>query len=64
MADDEGPADPGPTEAELWRLEQLLAAGWDDDRAILIAVSGVDLHRACDLLTDGCDPDLAWRILS
>lgn len=63
--EDTGPADPGPTEPELWRVEQLIAAGWDDDRAILIACSpSVDLHRACDILTNGCDRELAWEILT
>jgi len=42
----------------------LLAAGWPEDEALLLAARhDVDLHLACELLDHGCDPDLAWRIL-
>jgi hypothetical protein len=47
-----------------WRLEQLLNAGWPEDKAAALALSAdVDLHRACDLLRQGCALELAWEIL-
>lgn len=50
---------------EEWRLEQLRRAGWPEAEALLLALDpGVDLHHACDLLTDGCEPELAWQILN
>jgi hypothetical protein len=47
-----------------WRLEQLLAAGWPDRDAVLIAYSlHIDLHVACSIVENGCDPGLARNIL-
>ena len=50
---------------EEWRLEQLRRAGWPEAEALLLALdAGVDLQQACDLLADGCKPELAWQILN
>src|SRR5262245_9851298 len=47
-----------------WRLEQLLAAGWPEKDAVLMAYSlDVDLHVACSLLQQGCDLATARKIL-
>jgi hypothetical protein len=47
-----------------WRYQQLLQAGWPDEQALLLAANpAVDLHRACDLLSAGCKPELAVRIV-
>lgn len=51
-------------QVEDWRLEQLRRAGWSEPEALLLALDpSVDLHRACDLLAEGCDPELAWEIV-
>lgn len=48
-----------------WRFQQLVAAGWPDGYAVILAsLVDVDLHVACDLLARGCSVDLAYRILS
>lgn len=50
---------------EEWRLEELRRAGWGAFYAFRLAVDlNVDLHRACDLLKSGCDPDRAMDILT
>jgi hypothetical protein len=47
-----------------WRFGYLLGAGYDPEAALLIAKdNGVDLHRAADLVKNGCAPDTALRIL-
>jgi hypothetical protein len=47
-----------------WRLAQLADAGYSDDAtAVLATRSGVDLHRATDLLLHGCSHQTALRIL-
>jgi hypothetical protein len=47
-----------------WRLEQLLRAGYDDTAALILAdLVDVDLHLAVDLVSQGCAPDTALRIL-
>lgn len=52
-------------QVERWRHSQLLEAGWEDPQAFLLAVlTDVDLHVACDLLRSGCDPLVAWTILT
>jgi hypothetical protein len=49
---------------EDWRYHQLLAAGWPEQQALVLAANHeIDLHLACDLLTQGCDLALAWEIL-
>jgi hypothetical protein len=43
---------------------QLVGAGWSEQQALALAASReVDLHLACDLPEDGCDPDIALQIL-
>jgi hypothetical protein len=55
------------TEAErivIWRHEELERAGYPpEDAAELAARSDVDLHTAVRLLEQGCDPELALKIL-
>lgn len=47
-----------------WRLAQLAEAGYGDDVAAVLAMSPeVDLHRATDLLLNGCPQQTAVRIL-
>ena len=49
---------------EDWRFQQLVGAGWCEQHALVLAASrDVDLHLACDLLAEGCDPDIALQIL-
>jgi hypothetical protein len=49
---------------ERWRAEALERAGYSPDAAREIAARlDVDLHRATDLLAQGCSQDLALRIL-
>jgi hypothetical protein len=56
-----------PTEQELverWRAEELKRAGYPEEVAeALAARADVDLHRALDLVGDGCPPELAAAIL-
>lgn len=47
-----------------WRIERLLAAGYDGDSALVLALDrDVDLHRAVSLLERGCPVDTALAIL-
>ena len=47
-----------------WRLDELLAAGYDEGDALLLAVaSQVDLHLAMALPRQGCPHKLALDIL-
>lgn len=56
--------EPMPAPMDDWRLERLIAAGWDEIPALIIAADhAVDLHRACGLLENGCDQATAWAIL-
>lgn len=48
---------------EGWRFEVLLRAGYPPSLADQIARSRADLHLAADLVTRGCDPRLAARIV-
>ena len=49
---------------EAWRAERLELAGYDSQVASeLAARHDVDLHRAVDLLRNGCPPELAVQIL-
>ena len=51
-------------DVDVWRLTQLLDAGWPMEQAgELAARREVDLHRACELLENGCSVDQAWDIL-
>jgi hypothetical protein len=55
------------TEQELverWRAEELKRAGYPDELAESIAArADIDLHRALDLLGEGCPAELAAAIL-
>jgi hypothetical protein len=47
-----------------WRVEQLIAAGFDGDAAFALALDRtVDLHEATELVLRGCPPQTALRIL-
>ena len=49
---------------ERWRAEALERAGYERAAAAKLAArSDVDLHRAVELLEQGCPQDLALRIL-
>jgi hypothetical protein len=49
---------------ERWRAAELERAGYEPAAASLLASRGdVDLHRAVDLLRNGCAPELALQIL-
>jgi ribosomal 50S subunit-associated protein YjgA (DUF615 family) len=49
---------------ERWRADELERAGFEAAAARLLASRpDVDLHHAIDLLRNGCDPELALRIL-
>jgi hypothetical protein len=47
-----------------WRLEQLQRAGYGRREARVLARQvEVDLHQAINLVSRGCSPELALRIL-
>jgi hypothetical protein len=47
-----------------WRLSQLTSSGYPLEQAVALATRlDVDLHRAADLVSRGCPPELALRIL-
>ena len=51
-------------EVTAWRLHELLAAGYEWDDALKLALRrGVDLRVAAQLLRNGCPSALALRIL-
>ena len=56
-----------PSEQELverWRAEELERAGYPADLAEELSTrTDVDLHRAAELLKQGCSPELAVQIL-
>jgi hypothetical protein len=46
-----------------WRIQQLVAAGFDPDSAARLATDPrIDLHALLRLTDRGCPPDLAARI--
>lgn len=48
-----------------WRYDRLVAAGFDEGpAAVLAATPGFDLHALLDLVDRGCPPPLAARILA
>jgi hypothetical protein len=52
------------TQVERWRAEELQRAGYDERAATALAKRhDIDLHRAADLLRNGCPPELALQIL-
>jgi hypothetical protein len=47
-----------------WRFQELARAGYEAEAAATIAARGdVDLHRATELLRQGCPADVALQIL-
>jgi hypothetical protein len=48
---------------ESWRLHVLMEAGYPLPLAEKIAHSEADLHRAAELVAQGCNPDIAAEIL-
>ena len=51
-------------QVEAWRAEQLELAGYGAGAAAELAARfDVDLHVATELLSSGCGPDLALKIL-
>jgi hypothetical protein len=47
-----------------WRIERLMAAGYDGEAALVLALDrDVDLHLAVSLLERGCTSDTALQIL-
>jgi hypothetical protein len=51
-------------QVERWRLESLERAGYDVESAAVLAASHeVDLHRAIQLLQQGCPVEVALQIL-
>jgi hypothetical protein len=60
------PADVSVMEDErvsLWRLEQFLTLGFDDEHACQLAESDADLNRARSLAAAGCPGRVAIQIL-
>ena len=49
---------------ERWRYEELVRAGYEPAAARRVAARlDVDLHRAVDMLANGCSQELALAIL-
>jgi hypothetical protein len=49
---------------ERWRAEELLRAGYGTRAAGRLSTRhDIDLHRAVELLEQGCPPELALKIL-
>jgi hypothetical protein len=48
---------------ESWRLHVLIEAGYPLPLAERIAASEADLHRAVEMLHQGCEPETAAEIL-
>ncbi len=63
----DAPEEAGPDPAARvlgWRIEQLIAVGFDSDAALVLALDrSVDLHEATELVRRGCPPTTAFRIL-
>ena len=57
----------GAIEAEnvlRWRFEELVRVGYDAGEAMILASHvEVDLHHAAEIVTRGCPPATAMRIL-
>ena len=51
------------SKVESWRLHVLIEAGYPVPLAEKLAGSSVDLHRAVELVTAGCDYEVAVAIL-
>ena len=48
---------------ESWRLHVLIEAGYPLHLAERLAATEIDLHRAVELLRQGCEPTTAAEIL-
>ena len=58
------PARDEQEEIVSWRIERLLAAGFDGESAVVLALDrDVDLHQAVSLLERGCLVETALQIL-
>ena len=51
------------TKVESWRLHVLMEAGYPLQLAERLAGSEADLHRAVELVGQGCSPETAVEIL-
>ena len=51
------------SKVESWRLHVLMEAGYPLPLAEKLAGSEADLHRAVELLSQGCTPETAVEIL-
>ena len=52
------------SQVERWRADELERAGFEARAAATIAARhDIDLHRATDLIRNGCSPELALQIL-
>ena len=62
-AEESGRSDPA-ARVLGWRIEQLIAVGFDSDSAFVLALDrSIDLHEATELVRRGCPPETAFRIL-
>jgi hypothetical protein len=51
-------------QVEHWRAQELIRAGYPAEAAATLAARhDIDLHRAADLVRQGCSPELALQIL-
>jgi hypothetical protein len=63
-ADVKHPVETESERVERWRAQELERAGYSADAAAKLAARpDVDLHRAVDLLGQGCPPAVAVDIL-
>ena len=51
------------SKVESWRLHVLIEAGYPLHLAERLAVTEIDLHRAVELIRQGCEPTTAAEIL-
>lgn len=59
-----GPRRDERADVTRWRIDRLLAAGYDGESALVLALDrDVDLHAAVSLLERGCPVDTALAIL-
>lgn len=56
-------ADTDQAKVESWRLHTLIEGGYPLHLAERLAATEVDLHRAVELLRQGCEPATAAEIL-
>ena len=51
-------------QVEHWRAQELMRAGYPAEGAAKLAARhDIDLHRAAELIANGCPADLALQIL-